>query len=82
MLSAEQLQHRRRAAAIARAFYDRRIDFGTLMREIGEPRDPDVFELVDMIMHEPPVEGLGGVCLDEHGKYMSGIRELIDRLSS
>jgi len=82
MLTADQLQHRRRAAAIARAFYDRRIDFGTLMREIGAPRDPDVFELVDMIMHEPPVEGLGGVGADAHGKYMAGIGELIERLSS
>ena len=81
MISADMLQHRRRAAAIARAFYDKRIDFGTLMKEIGDARDPDVFELVDMIMHEPAVEGLGGVGAEEHAKFMTGIRELIERLS-
>ena len=81
MMTLEQLQHRRRAAAIARAFYDHRIDFGTFMREVGEPRDPDVFELIDMIMHEPAIDGLGGVGVDEHRKYMAGVRELIERLS-
>ena len=81
MIDAQSLQHRRRAAAVARAFYDRRIDFSTFLAEIGQPRDPEVFDLVDMVTREPPVDGLGGVGPEEHRRYMEGVRELIERLS-
>jgi hypothetical protein len=72
---------RQNAAALARDFYARKIDFETFVCAVpGEDADDDISELVDLMTHAPQCGGFLGVKKSEHDKYMERISLLIEEL--
>jgi hypothetical protein len=52
---------RRLAAQRVRDFYAGRIELAGLLEERKESGDPDIEELLDLVEHEPLIQGFGGI---------------------
>lgn len=72
------------AAILARRyFYDRSVAAEVVVESFAETTDPLIAELVDLIMTEPPREGLMGVRYDQYVKHywpaVSAVLQQLDR---
>jgi len=75
------MKDRRLAAKLAEDLYSGKINFKQFMMEFPDnDRDNELFELYDLIEHEPPVNKLFGENKSNHNIRMIRIRELIKEL--
>jgi hypothetical protein len=71
---------RARAAAAARALAAGRIEWEEFEREFGDTDDPKIAELVQLIGHEPDVDGFFGVGQSAYRSYRAVVERLIAEL--
>ena len=72
---------RQLASKLAENLYSGKIDFKKFMMEFPDnDKDNELFELYDLIEHEPPVNKLFGENKSNHNSRMIRIKELIKEL--
>lgn len=75
---------RKKVAALAKDLYEDKITYEVFLENIPEniEGDREVYELLDLIEHEPAKDGMFGVGDARHKEYMQEVWRLIKKLSN
>jgi hypothetical protein len=76
----DKITNRQLAAKLARQYYSKEISYYQFVDSFPEETDSEIFELFDLIEHEPKQGGFLGVSKIDHDLYLIDIFKLIELL--